>query len=125
MKASRQLRGAKARDQGRRAEWVAAIWLMLRGWRIIAFRHRTPYGEIDLLVRKADILAVVEVKRRTTLDEALNAVRPEQRRRLLRAAMAVAATRPESGAVSVRLDLVAMAPGRLPAHIEDAWGETH
>jgi putative endonuclease len=123
MKTPRQQRGARARDQGRRAEWIAALWLMWRGWRIVAFRHRTRYGEMDLLAQKKDVLAVIEVKRRATLDEALAAVKPIQRRRLLRAATALAAARADGRALSVRLDLIAMAPGRLPVHIENAWGE--
>ena len=96
---------------------------MWRGWRIVAFRHRTRYGEIDLLARKKDVLAVVEVKRRATISEALEAVKPAQRRRLLRAATALAAARPGCRELSVRLDLIAIAPGRLPIHIENAWGE--
>jgi len=124
MTPSRQQRGARAHDQGHRAEWLAAVWLICRGWRIVAFRYRTRYGEIDLLARKKDVLAVVEVKRRATLDEALSAVKPVQRRRLLRAATALAARRPDCRELSVRLDLVAMAPGRLPVHVENAWGET-
>lgn len=123
MTTSRQQRGARARNQGHRAEWFAALWLICRGWRIVAFRHRTHYGEIDLLARKKDVLAVVEVKRRTTLDEALESVRPAQRRRLLRAATALAAARPDCRELAVRLDLIAIAPGRLPVHVENAWGE--
>ena len=123
MTATRQQRGARAREQGHRAEWFAALWLMWRGWRIVAFRHRTRYGEIDLLARKKDVLAVVEVKRRATISEALEAVKPAQRRRLLRAATALAAARPGCRELSVRLDLIAIAPGRLPIHIENAWGE--
>lgn len=123
MKTTRRQRGAWAHDQGHRAEWLAAIWLMLRGWRIVAFRYRTQYGEIDLVARKKDVLAVIEVKRRATLDAALDAVKPIQRRRLLRAATALAAARADCRALSVRLDLIAIAPGRFPVHIENAWGE--
>ena len=123
MKTSQQKRGARAREQGRRAEWVAAVWLLCRGWRIVAFRYRTRYGEIDLLARKKGVLAVIEVKRRASREEALAAVKPIQRRRLLRAATALAATRLDCRGLSVRLDLIAMAPGRLPLPIENAWNE--
>ena len=123
MKASRQQRGALARQQGHRAEWFAALWLMWRGWRIVAFRHRTRYGEIDLVARKRDVLAIIEVKRRATLEEALSAVKPAQRHRLLRAATALAAARADCRDLCVRLDLIAIAPGRFPVHVENAWGE--
>jgi putative endonuclease len=94
---------------------------MLTGWRILAFRLRTPQGEIDLLARRGAVLAVVEVKRRATLDAALDAVGRRQRQRLRAAAISLAANRPDLKGLSVRLDLIALAPRRLPRHIADAW----
>lgn len=118
---SRRLRGLKARRDGRAAEWIAALWLMLHGWRIVGFRTRTPEAEIDLLIRRGNVLAGVEVKRRRTLDEALSAVTPHQQRRLLQAVAAIAARRPGWRGLDVRLDLVALAPRRLPRHLADVW----
>ena len=65
--ALRRARGAKGRRDGRAAEWLAALWLMARGWRVLAMRLKTPHAEIDLLVRRGGVLAVVEVKRRPTM----------------------------------------------------------
>ena len=117
----RQARGAEARRNGRRAEAWAALWLMLKGYRILGFRLRTRLGEIDLLAQKGAVLAVVEVKSRLTLADALAAVAPEQRERLRRAGAAVAGGRPRLKNMAVRLDLIALAPGRLPQHRPDAW----
>ena len=36
---------------GRRAERLAAWWLRLHGWHILAMRARTPVGEVDLVAR--------------------------------------------------------------------------
>ncbi|MDO8411619.1 MAG: YraN family protein [Phenylobacterium sp.] len=119
--AARQVRGALARRSGRRAEAWAALWLMARGYRILGFRLRTRLGEIDLLAQKGRVLAVVEVKSRTTLEAALAAVTPEQRDRLRRAGQAAAGARPRLKDLAVRLDLIALAPGRLPRHRPDAW----
>lgn len=94
---------------------------MLKGWRIIGFRLDVGGVEIDLLARRGEVLAVVEVKRRTDLDSALASVGAAQQARLYRAAEAVAARRRELSGLSVRLDMVALAPGRLPRHIPDAW----
>jgi putative endonuclease len=69
------------------------------------------------------VVAVVEVKRRRTLEEALDAVTPRQRQRLLAAARQVAGRRPDLADAGVRLDLMALAPGRWPRHIRDAWRE--
>ncbi len=120
----RRARGARSRREGRRAEYLCALWLMAKGYRIIGFRLRTAQGEIDLLALKAGVLAVVEVKRRTTLEAALEAVSWRQRERLVRAARSLAARRPDLAAASIRLDLIALAPGRAPRHIADAWRES-
>jgi putative endonuclease len=97
---------------------------MLRGWRILGFRLKTPQGEIDLLARRGRILAVVEVKARPTLEAALASVSAAQQQRLRRAGETLAARRRGLSGLSVRLDMVALAPGRLPRHIPDAWAGT-
>jgi putative endonuclease len=117
----RQARGTKARLSGRRAEVWAALWLMLKGYRILGFRLKTPQAEIDLVALKGAVLAVVEVKSRTSLAAALEAVGFDQRERLRRAGSALAAARPALRHAAVRLDLIALAPGRLPRHSRDAW----
>lgn len=119
--ARRVVRGAAARLSGRRGEVLAALWLMAKGYRILGFRLRTPLAEIDVLAKRGRILAVVEVKRRASLAAALDAVGLDQRDRLRRAAVTLAARRPGLQGASVRLDLLALAPGRLPMHIPDAW----
>jgi len=118
---ARQARGAAARTSGRRGEVLAAIWLMAKGYRILGFRLKTRQAEVDLLALKGGVLAVVEVKRRTTLLAALETVSLDQRERLRRAGAALAASRPALAGAAVRLDLIALAPGRLPMHIPDAW----
>lgn len=117
----RKLRGAAARQLGRRAEVWAALWLMLRGYRVLGFRLSTPLGEIDLLAQRGRVLAVVEVKQRAMIEDALDAVTPTQRDRLRRAAAHIVAHRPALRALSVRLDLIALAPGRAPRHLPNAW----
>ena len=118
----RARKGTQARLSGRRAEWAAALLLMAKGYRILGMRLKTPQGEVDLVAQRGGVLAIVEVKRRRTLEEALLAVSHGQRERLRRAGLGLAA---RSGARNippvVRLDLVALAPGRWPRHIPDAW----
>lgn len=121
--AARRARGLAGRQSGRRAEVIAALWLMAKGYRILGFRLKTPRAEIDLLALRGKVLAVVEVKRRTSLLAALETVSQDQRDRLRRAGAALAASRPALAGAAVRLDLVALAPGRLPRHIPDAWND--
>lgn len=121
MSEARAARGAAGRLAGRRAEVLAAIWLMAKGYRILGFRLKTRQAEIDLLALRGRTLAVVEVKRRQSLLVALETVTFDQRDRLRRAGAALAAGRPALKGAAVRLDLIALAPGKLPRHIPDAW----
>jgi putative endonuclease len=118
---ARRERGFRARLAGRRGEVLSALWLMAKGYRILGFRLKTPQGEIDLLAQKGEVLAVVEVKLRATLEVALEAVTFQQRERLRRAGETLAARRPALAGAAIRLDLMALAPGRLPRHIPDVW----
>ncbi|CAN5178425.1 YraN family protein [soil metagenome] len=117
--AHRRVRGDAARKAGRTAEVLAALWLMLHGWRILGFRLKTPAAEIDILARRGDVLAVVEVKARPTMELALAAVSPLQAERLSRAGADFAARRRDLSSLAVRLDMVALAPGKLPRHISN------
>lgn len=117
----RSARGTAARLAGRQGEVLAALWLMAKGYRILGFRLKTPQAEIDILALRGDILAVVEVKLRSSLLAALETVTFDQRDRLRRAGAALAAGRPRLQRASIRLDLLALAPGKLPHHIPDAW----
>ena len=118
---SRQKKGAAARLAGRRAEWVVALLLMAKGYRILGMRLKTPQGEVDLVALRGGVLAIVEVKQRRTVEEALLAVSATQRERLRRAGRSLAGRLGRNKTLVVRLDLVALAPGRWPRHIPDAW----
>ncbi len=121
MARDRSLTGTKARIAGRRRQGLSSLVLMAQGYRILGFRLKTPMGEIDLLAQKGRVLAVVEVKLRGTIEGALEAVTWRQRQRLRRAGEAFAARRADLRGAAIRLDLMALAPGRWPCHIPDAW----
>lgn len=121
MSQARRIRGAASRKAGRQAEVWAAVWLILKGYRILGFRLKTPQAEIDILAMKGPVLAVVEVKSRATLEAALEAVGHDQRERLRRAGRAIATSRPRLAEAAIRLDLIAISPGRPPRHVRDAW----
>ncbi len=113
----RQTRGAEAFRQGHASEWIAAVWLMLKGYQILGFRMRGRGGEIDILARRGRVLAVVEVKRRSRMEAALTALTPEQHQRLLAAGRAVLHGRPSLAGHELRIDIVALAPRRFPRHV--------
>lgn len=108
---------------GRRAETLCVWSLRLRGYRILARRLVTPLGEIDIVARRGQVLAMIEVKARPTIAEAAESIGPRQRQRIRRAAEAFLGTRPGLGGLAVRFDVMLLAPGRLPVHVADAWRE--
>ena len=102
---------------GHAAEWVAAVFLMAKGYHILGFRLKDRAGEIDLLARRGRVLAVVEVKRRATLEAARLALKPAQYDRLVAAGQAIRRKRPALQSLDLRIDMVALAPGRFPRHL--------
>ena len=110
----------EADRSGRRAESLAALYLRLKGWRIVARRRQLPMIEIDIIARRGQILAIVEVKHRRTLDQATAALTPAAAKRLRAAAHQLAAEQAATGKpLSARVDLIALAPGHFPRHIPD------
>lgn len=106
---------------GHRAEWRAAWALRLKGYRILAVRHRTPLGEIDLVARRGGTVAFVEVKARATLSAAIDAVTPTAQRRIEAAGDLWLARCPAAAQLSLRYDIVAVVPRRWPIHVPGAW----
>lgn len=116
--------GSRSHRAGHGSEWLAAALLMAKGYQILGFRLKTRAGEIDILARRGKTLSVVEVKRRATLESALTALTPDQYDRLLAAGRAVLRQRPSLAGHLLRIDMVALAPGRFPRHRRgvDAFG---
>ncbi len=117
----RSRRRKQAESRGRRAEYFAALALQLKGYRILGYRVKTPVGEIDLIARRGDILAFVEVKQRANLTRALEAVPERNWQRISRAAEAWSARQKQNISLQWRYDLIAIAPGRWPVHKRDYW----
>ncbi|MBE0692215.1 MAG: YraN family protein, partial [Aquamicrobium sp.] len=92
--------------RGHRGEWLAALALMLKGYRIVARRYRTKLGEIDLIARRGDLVLIVEVKVRPTLIEAMEAVARLSERRIEAAADLWLARQPDHARLSLRFDMV-------------------
>jgi putative endonuclease len=117
----RSERGRKGRRDGRRGEWIAALLLMCKGYQILGFRLRTKHGEIDILAKRGRTLALVEVKRRPTIEQALGALGAIQRERLLRAGRNLVDHRPSLRQLTLRVQLIALAPKRFPRHVSNIF----
>ncbi len=66
---------------GKWGEDAVAAYLAGRGYEIVARNARTPYGEIDIVAKKDDILIFVEVKTRTSNKMGLPEESVNQRKR--------------------------------------------
>ena len=110
----------RAEKAGRRSEHLAAFWLRLKGFSILAQREKTPGGEIDIVAKRGKLVAFVEVKARANADAAVMAVTAKARRRICTAARMFLARRRGLADCDVRYDIIAVAGWRI-RHIVNAW----
>lgn len=111
----------KAYRKGHRAEWLAALSLILRGHSIEARRFRTPLGEIDLIARKADLVLFVEVKARATHQLGLDSVNRTAQQRIAKAGNWWLSQQRDFHQLSWRFDVITIVPWRWPRHYKDVW----
>jgi putative endonuclease len=106
---------------GLSAESRAAMMLLAKGYRILARRWKTPFGEIDIVARRRGVLVFVEVKARGSIDEAVEAVTERTKRRVIGAAELWLARHPQHANGAIRFDVIVVAPGKMPSHIVNAF----
>lgn len=119
------MKGLKKRksayQKGHIAEWLAALALMTKGYRIVALRYKTKLGEIDLIARKKNLVAIIEVKARNTEIMAVDAVTATAKRRIRDATDLWLTKQPDYAHLSIRFDIVAVRPWSWPLHLKDAF----
>jgi len=111
----------RAHRWGLRAEWLAAAFLAVKGYRILARKFVVAGGEIDLIAARGDVIAFIEVKARPGFDDALLAIDGVKRRRIARAARVWLTKNPSAIRATLRGDAVLIAPRRWPRHVEAAF----
>ena len=111
----------RANRAGRRAETLAAAWLMLKRYRVLQRGFKVAGGEIDIVARRGTTIVFVEVKARDTRETALLAVDSAKRRRIARAAAVWLSHNPWAARSTFRGDAVLITPRRWPRHVEDAF----
>lgn len=87
---------------------------------MLAERHRTPAGELDLIAEKDGLLAFIEVKARPSWREAAFALTPRQQARLMAAAEIWLASHPGHGKAGIRFDVMLVAADGTLRRIADA-----
>ena len=94
---------------GKWGESLAADYLVQRGYLLLERNARTPYGELDLVMRQGEATVFVEVKTRASgacgLPE--ESVTPRKQTHLLNSARAYLQSRPELGG-DWRVDVIAI-----------------
>lgn len=115
----------KAYKKGHYAEWLAAVYLFLRGYKILKLRYKSPVGEIDIIARKGSALVIVEVKARAEKSAALESINPRNKIRVEKATLHYISQNPELMACDVRFDVIALGASRLwpfsLQHLDNAW----
>jgi putative endonuclease len=106
-------------------ERVAARWLVRLGWRIVAHRYRSGHRDLDLVARREDVVAFVEVKARrgTGFGDPIEAVGWRKRRELVRSAW-VWIDRCGRPGEAYRFDVIGVLltpAGARIRHVEDAF----
>lgn len=109
-----------AEGRGRKGEDEAARHLESAGWRILDRRVKTPAGEVDIVARHGETVVFVEVKWRARAADLDFAIDEYRLRRVAAAAEILAATYAADGG-DIRVDVLLLAPGAPPTHIENAW----
>ena len=114
---------------GALGERFAADYLQQQGYTVLATNFHTRFGEIDIIARKGDILAFVEVKTRaaTTLEPPEAAVTPSKRKKIVKTALYYLQAHPAE--LQPRFDVVAITTASKASfevleirHLTDAFG---
>ena len=78
---------AQHNELGKKGEQLAVDYLIKKGYTIMERNYRFQKAEVDIIAKLKDILAVVEVKTRSTIDfgNPQDFVKPKQIQRLVKA----------------------------------------
>ncbi len=79
---------AKHIDLGKKGEQLAVDFLLKEGYEIVERNYRFDKAEVDIIAKEGNILAIIEVKTRTSLDygSPQDFVKPQQIKNLVKAA---------------------------------------
>ena len=113
-------RDAENKKLGKLGEKNARRFLKRQGWKIVEKNYVNPFGEVDIIARKGEVLAFIEVKTRLsdTYGSPSEAVTPARQRKYIQAAKFYFAGREIN--CTVRFDIIEVFNGEIN-HIENAF----
>ncbi|MGH6874919.1 MAG: YraN family protein [Aestuariivirgaceae bacterium] len=112
----------RAERRGRTAELVAALFMMMKGYRPLAWRLKTSLGEIDLIMKSGRRIVFVEVKTRAEIDKGLASITPFNAQRMLDAARLWIGRNARDLGADYRFDILVVSAYHWPRHIQNAFG---
>ena len=115
---------AQNNELGEKGEQLAVDFLLKNNYKIIERNYRFQKAEVDIIAQKKDILAIVEVKTRSTADfgDPQDFVKPKQIQRLVKAVDEYVTVNDLD--VEVRFDIIAIVKegkGFNIEHLENAF----
>lgn len=115
---------ASHNELGKKGEQLAVDFLIENGYDIIERNYRFNKAEVDIIAQKKDVLAIIEVKTRSTADfgNPQDFVKPKQIKNLVKAVDEYVTV--NSLDVEVRFDIIAIVKEKKEfkiEHLEDAF----
>ena len=115
---------AKHNELGKKGEQLAVDFLLKNGYDIVERNYRFDKAEVDIIAQQKDILAIIEVKTRSTIDfgNPEDFVKPKQIQRLVKAVDEYVNVNELD--VEVRFDIIAIVKedkGFKIEHLENAF----
>ena len=112
-------------QNGRWAEFWSRTCLRCKGYKVIAINYKTGRGthagEIDFIAIKKNLIIFVEVKKRSSFDDAAFAIHPMQQQRIVRGAEAFLQKYPQYSNYNIRFDAVFVTFPLRIRHLPNAW----
>lgn len=128
MKQKKRNARQKRYRRGLFAEYIAVLYLLVKGYRILKRRYKTPVGEIDIIARKKDTFVFVEVKARQNIEQGLYSITETSKQRIRRAAEYFGMMNNTSGTSrfnpyrqDARFDVIIFSNWHI-RHVQNAWG---
>jgi len=115
---------AQHNELGKKGEQLAVDFLLKHNYDIVERNYRFEKAEVDIIAQKDDILAIVEVKTRSTVDfgDPQDFVKPKQIKNLVKAVDEYVTVNDLD--VEVRFDIIAIVKegkGYTIEHLENAF----
>lgn len=115
----------KNNTSGHLAEILARCFFRLKGYRIVAVNYvtgkGTHAGEVDFIARCGKNLVFVEVKKRTSIENAAYAISESQKQRIVNGAQAFLKKHPYYQDYNIRFDALLVKLPLTLRHISNAW----